>query len=264
MRQWGRVVVLSVVSSATRQVMLGATLSLLQAANGIAGHPTIRMGEPLAGTPVVYTQSAELCGPTSLANGLSRLGIDANPQVVARNLYVAPHGVSLADLNTRAAELAGSSVLITVDDDAMHRAVSQRIPTIIAVRRGERAHLVLVVDASRSTTTYIDPTSGKPVKQTRAELAAERTLNALGLVFGPRDAIAAYATPAQLAEDRRNRALSLVKQASEHKTTNQQVLLLLADAVRADPCWADARRLLALAVRKLETFEPLGLPACGP
>ena len=203
------------------------------------------------------------CGPTSLANGLSRLGIRSDPQTVARNIYVAPDGVSLSDLNVRAAELAGSSLLVTLDDRAIGRAVMQRLPMIIAVRREEKAHLVLVIEADQLKTTYIDPASGQPVTRTSAALTAERTLNGLGIVFGPPDRIAAYATPTQLAEDRRNRAMSLVKQASEHKTANAQMLMLLGDAVRADPCWRDARGLLALTARKLGSPEPDGLPACG-
>lgn len=203
------------------------------------------------------------CGPTSLANGLSRLGIRSDPQTVARNLYVATDGVSLSGLNARAAELAGSSLLVSLGEEEIVRSLAQALPVIIAVRRGDKPHLVLVVQVDAESMTYVDPATGKPVRRTQNELAAERTLNGLGIVFGPSDRIAAYATPAQLAEDRRNRAMSLVKQASEHKTANAQMLLLLGDAVRADPCWRDARGLLALTARKLGSPEPDGLPACG-
>ena len=182
---------------------------------------------------------------------------------MARNLYVATDGVSLSGLNARAAELAGSSLLVSSGEEEIVRSLAQALPVIIAVRRGDKPHLVLVVQVDAESMTYVDPATGKPVRRTQNELAAERTLNGLGIVFGPSDRRAAYATPAQLAEDRRNRAMSLVKQASEHKTANAQMLLLLGDAVRADPCWRDARGLLALTARKLGSPEPDGLPACG-
>jgi ABC-type bacteriocin/lantibiotic exporter with double-glycine peptidase domain len=213
---------------------------------------------------VFSPQEGVLCGPTALAYGLGILGLKIGSRDVARSMYVSNEGVSLEDLNARATELAGASLLVTLDDVALERAVHARLPAIVAVKRGDSPHLVLVVDRNNLVTTYIDPRDGEPHKLAHGAFRAEQTLASKGIVFGPSERIAAYATPAQLAEDRRNRALSLVKQASEHKTANPQVLFLLADAVRADPCWPDARRLLALAAQKLGTTEPDGLPGCVP
>lgn len=204
-----------------------------------------------------------MCGPTALAVGLGLLNKRVDADSVARGMFVGVHGVSLAALNKRAIELAGASLLVTLDDEAIDRAVRARLPAIVAVLRGESPHLVLVTDADSRSTTYVDPRDGQPHLLTSDAFRAERTLANKGIVFGPPDRIAAYATPTQLAEDRRNRAMSLVKQASEHKTANAQMLLLLGDAVRADPCWRDARGLLALTARKLGSPEPDGLPVCG-